>query len=48
MFMPTKLEIRGKNCENCIIAENPQTECDEIKPNPSKDRGMLEGDNPSF
>ena len=29
-------------------ADKTQIECHEIKPNPSKDRAMHEGDNPSF
>jgi hypothetical protein len=29
-------------------SEENQTECHEIEPNPSKDRAMPEGDNPSF
>jgi hypothetical protein len=29
------------------VDEN-QTDCHEIEPNPSKDRAMPEGDNPSF
>jgi hypothetical protein len=45
MLRSKKLEIR-KN-----VKEQPdenQTECHEIEPNPSKDRAMHEGDNPSF
>jgi hypothetical protein len=29
-------------------ADETQIECHEIEPNPSKDRAMHEGDNPSF
>jgi hypothetical protein len=29
-------------------SDENQTECHEIEPNPSKDRAMTEGDNPSF
>jgi hypothetical protein len=29
-------------------SDENQTECHEIEPNPSKDRAMPEGDNPSF
>jgi hypothetical protein len=29
-------------------SDENQTECHEIEPNPSKDRTMPEGDNPSF
>jgi hypothetical protein len=29
-------------------SDENQTECHEIEPNPSKDRAMREGDNPSF
>jgi hypothetical protein len=36
-----------KNCENCKRAKK-QIHCQEIEPNPSKDRAMHEGDNPSF
>jgi hypothetical protein len=36
-----------KNCENCKRARN-QILFYEIEPNPSKDRAMHEGDNPSF
>jgi hypothetical protein len=44
-----KLEIRKKKCENCIRVEKiQQILCHEIEPNPSKDRAIHEGDNPSF
>jgi hypothetical protein len=36
-----------KKCKNCKRAEKPNA-VHEIEPNPSKDRVMLEGDNPSF
>jgi hypothetical protein len=29
-------------------SDENQTKCHEIEPNPSKDRAMPEGDNPSF
>jgi hypothetical protein len=41
-----KLEIREKNCENCIRAEKKKIVCHETEPN-LKDRAMHEGDNPS-
>ena len=34
-------------CEKCKEPKN-QLLCHEIEPNPSKDRAMHEGDNPSF
>jgi hypothetical protein len=40
-----------KNCENYKRAEKKkpnQILCHEIEPNPSKDRAMHEGNNPSF
>ena len=42
------LEIRKKKCVNCERAVKNQIECHEIEPNPSNDRAMHEGDNPSF
>jgi hypothetical protein len=43
-----KLEIR-KKCETVKEpSDETQRECHEIEPNPSKDRAMHEGDNPSF
>jgi hypothetical protein len=38
------------NCEHCKRTDPlpPQILCHEIEPNPSKDRAMNEGDNPSF
>jgi hypothetical protein len=49
MLRSKKLEIREKKVK---IVKEPsdenQTECHEIEPNPSKDRAMPEGDNPSF
>jgi hypothetical protein len=47
MLRSKKLEIRGKKTLKEPLDEN-QTECHEIKPNPSKDRAMPEGDNPLF
>jgi hypothetical protein len=47
MLWPNKLEIWGGGCET--VQEPKKTpECHEIEPNPSKDRAMHEGDNPSF
>jgi hypothetical protein len=34
--------------KKCETADKTQIECHEIDPNPSKDRAMHEGDNPSF
>jgi hypothetical protein len=34
--------------KNCERADKTQIECHEIEPNPSSDRAMHEGDNPSF
>jgi hypothetical protein len=46
MLRSKKLEIRRKKMKE--PSDENQTECHEIEPNPSKDRAMLEGDNPSF
>jgi hypothetical protein len=47
MLRPNKLEIRKKNVKTVNEPEkNP--ECHEIEPNPSKNRLVHEGDNPSF
>jgi hypothetical protein len=35
-------------CKNCKRANKTQIMCNEIEPNPSKDRAMPEGDNPLF
>jgi hypothetical protein len=43
-----KLEIRKKMKTVKEPSDGNQTECHEIEPNPSKDRAMHEGDNPSF
>jgi hypothetical protein len=48
VFWPKKLGIRNNNCENCTRAEKSQILCHEIEPNPSNNRTMHEGDNPSF
>jgi hypothetical protein len=48
VLRPKKLEIQKKNCENCTRAEKKQILCHENEPNPSKDRAMHEGVNPSF
>jgi hypothetical protein len=37
-----------KKSENCERFHKTQKDCHEIEPNPSKDRAMHEGDNPSF
>ena len=37
-----------QKCENFERADNNQTECHEIEPNSSKDRGMHERENPLF
>jgi hypothetical protein len=47
VLRPKKLEIRTKS-ENCIKAEKNQILCQEIEPNPSKNRAMHEEDNPSL
>jgi hypothetical protein len=39
---------KKKKCENYERADKNQTKCHEIEPNPSKDRAMHEGQNPSF
>jgi hypothetical protein len=46
MLRPKKLEIRKKNVKT--VKEPRKPKCHEIEPNPSKDRAMHEGDNPSF
>jgi hypothetical protein len=43
----------GNPEKKCVTVKEPgkersQTQCHEIEPNPSKDRAMHEGDNPSF
>jgi hypothetical protein len=49
MHITKMLEIREKKpSENCERADKNQTGSHEIEPNPSKDRVMHEGDNPSF
>jgi hypothetical protein len=50
VLRPKKLEIRKRNREKCIRGEKKtkQILCHENEPNPSKDRAMHEGDNPSF
>jgi hypothetical protein len=35
-------------CYYCKDPLRPETECCEMEPNPSKDRAMHEGGNPSF
>jgi hypothetical protein len=47
MVRSKKLEIRKKNVKT-ERAVGRKPECREIEPNPSKDRAMPEGDNPSF
>ena len=44
---PKKLEVRKKNVKSVKSRKN-QILCHEIEPNPSKERAMHEGDNPSF
>ena len=44
---PKKVEVQTKEGEKCEEPKN-QLLCHEIEPNPSKDRAMHEGDNPSF
>jgi hypothetical protein len=46
VLRPKNIEIT-KTRENCARAQKPNT-VPEIEPNPSKDRAMPEGDNPSF
>jgi hypothetical protein len=48
IFRSKKLEIRKKVKTVKEPSDENQTEYHEIKPNPSKDRAMPEGDNPSF
>ena len=44
-----KLEVRKKNVKSVKSRKNEiHVQCHEIEPNPSKDRAMHEGDNPSF
>jgi hypothetical protein len=45
MLRSKKLEIRVENVE---IERADKNQCHEIEPNSSRDRAMLEGDNPSF
>jgi hypothetical protein len=47
MLRSKKLKIR-KQCENWKSHRMKTKQCHEIEPNPSKDRAMPEGDNPSF
>jgi hypothetical protein len=47
VIRPIKLEIRKTNFKNCKRAKN-QILYHEIEPNPSKNRVMHDGDNPSF
>jgi hypothetical protein len=44
-MLSLKVGNPGKKYER---ADKTQIECHEIEPNPSKDRAMHEGDNPSF
>jgi hypothetical protein len=46
MLRPKQKLKSEKSYGNCKRAEKPT--CHEIDPNPSKDRAMHEGDNPSF
>jgi hypothetical protein len=46
MLRSKKLEILKKEQSERVLGGKP--ECHEIEPNPSKDRAMLEGDNPLF
>jgi hypothetical protein len=48
MLRSKKLEIRKKMWKLKVPSDENQTECHEIEPNPSKDRELPEGDNPSF
>jgi hypothetical protein len=48
MLRSEKLEIRKKVKTVNELSDENQTESHEIEPNPSKDRAMPEGDNPSF
>jgi hypothetical protein len=48
MLKSNKLEIRKKMWKLKDPSDENQTECHELEPNPSKDRAMPEGDNPSF
>jgi hypothetical protein len=50
MLRSKKLEIQKKKKKNVKTerAVGWEPECHEIEPNPSKDKSMPEGDNPSF
>jgi hypothetical protein len=48
MLRSKKLEIKEKNVQLKEPSDENQTECHGIKPNPSKNRAMPEGGNPSF
>jgi hypothetical protein len=49
VLRPKNLEIRKKKFVKTTRAEKtPQILCHEIEPNPSKERAMHEGDDPSF
>jgi hypothetical protein len=48
MLRSKKLEIRKKVKTVKESSDENQTESHEIEPNPSKDKAIPEGDNPSF
>jgi hypothetical protein len=49
MLRSKKLEIQeNKMWKLKELSDENQTQCHEIEPNPSNDRAMHEGDNPSF
>jgi hypothetical protein len=48
MLRPKKVGNPKKNVKSVKVPIKTKTESHEIEPNPSKDRAMHEGDNPSF
>jgi hypothetical protein len=52
LFTDAKVKKSLESEKNVKSMKEPsdenQTQCHEIEPNPSKDRAMHEGDNPSF
>jgi hypothetical protein len=47
VLRPTKFGNPEKKCENCTRAGKKELLYHEIEPNPSKDRAMHEGNDPS-
>jgi hypothetical protein len=48
MLRPKKFEIIPPNKKTGKTMNEPEKRCHEIEPNPSKDRAMHKGDNPTF